>query len=695
MPRPFKHLLCSLLLCSGLAASDLTGALDVHLKDPVFSQGILSTDQGGVVSAQNIRVQAKHIEYKNKVEDGKKVTTLLAEGDLLFEYGGKLFTGTRLEYDFASHKGSLWNGRTMDGIWMIGGDRIDIEGDGRYLIYGAFATSCEGQDPFWKVSAKSIEIVKGSLLKIKDVQFRFFNAPLFWLPSFKTNLANISDPPLRYKVVWDRGLGPRISMRYRFFSWEELSLFFRLDYRITKGPGGALESEYFSKDNRTTFVTRSYGSFDKEVSDEEGWKRYRLQGLFDHVSEDQKTTLHATYDKYHDLKMISDFPSSDFEIDTQKRTQLLLQHQEDIVFGSIRAEPRLNPFESINQKLPLAKAGMRPISIGPTGILSENYVNAGYLDYIYAHDLTDVYPALHETHAWRIETRNRLYRPFSAGPLHVTPAVGIIGIFYNNNPFREAVGQGVLTYGGKAKASFYRRYPSVKHIITPYLDYFGLSHPKAHLDRHYTFSINDGLYQINSLKIGINNQLFSKNSLFSSPSLGIDVYTYAFFNDKTFTKTCPKGYLSARWSQPSYFLEALTCWNFQENLLDFSNLKAEVTVNASAAFTLEFRHRSRFDWRKADHESFILDMARSISDLENSPLSDKRNTLLGQVQVQISPTWSCHIASHFGWGRLFEPAYSSYKIDLLALLASHWRLRTSYMHTTNDDRVSLQLQLVK
>jgi hypothetical protein len=694
--QSFSQFLCCLCFSSCLLASDFSGNVEVRLKEPSFEDGVLKTDQGGVITSQEIRIQAKKIKYTNKTEDGKKVISLTAEGDLLFEYGGKIFVGSRLQYDFVKGTGTLWDGRTSEGIWFVGGDKIDLEGNGNYAIYGAFVTSCENTKPFWELSAARVKLNEKSQLSTSKVQFKFFEVPVFWLPSFKANLKNITSPPLRYKVVWDRGIGPRISMRYRVFSWEDLSLFLRLDYRITKGPGGAVESEYFSKDERTTFVTRTYGAYDKEVPDEHGFKRYRLQGLFHHDSKDGKTITHATYDKYHDLKMISDFPSSDFEIDTQKRTQFLLQHQEDIAFGSFRVEPRLNAFESINQKLPLAKAGIRPMSIGSSGLLSENFVSAGYLDYVYAHDLNESYHGiLHETHAARLETRNRLYRPFVVGPLHVTPTVGLIGIFYNNNPFKKSVGQGVITYGGKAEIPFYRRYSTFKHTLEPYIDYFGLTHPRSKLRNHYIFTIEDGLNEINSLKMGLCNKFFLKNSPFFSPAFNLDLHTYAFFNDKMFKKTCPKGYLFATWSQPSYLLTAESCWNFEEGVLDFANLRTDVTVNAHAAWALEFRHRSRYDWRKADHESFILDMARSIPEMEDSPLSDKRNTFLSQIRIRISPTWSFHFSSHHGWGRLFEPSYNSYKIDLFTLLASHWKFKGSYMHTTNDDRVSVGIQLVK
>ena len=97
----------------------------------------------------------------------------------------------------------------------------------------------------WEINAKKVKITEDYLLSARNIRFRFFKIPLFWLPSFKSNLKAFSDPPIRYKVVWDKGLGPRLTMRYRVFSWRDFNLFFRLDYRLKRGFGGPLESEYF------------------------------------------------------------------------------------------------------------------------------------------------------------------------------------------------------------------------------------------------------------------------------------------------------------------------------------------------------------------------------------------------------------------------------------------------------------------
>jgi hypothetical protein len=683
----------SLSLCS--SEQTAKNDIEVQLKEPYFKEGILKTERGGIVTSEEMRLQARIIQYTNKVENGQKITELIAQEEILLEYRGSFFTGSKLQYDFIRQTGTLWDGRTGQGIWFIGGDVLQLSTEKGCIVQNAFVTTSESQDLDWAIHAKSVSITPDKQLSASNIHLNIFHVPVLWFPSLKSNLGFVSDPPIRYRIIWDKGVGPRATVRYRFFSWEELNLFFRLDYRLTKGPGAAFESEYLSQDNRTLCTTRSYGAYDKVVYDESGLKRYRLQGLLTHESLDKKTHVHLTYDKFSDLKMISDFPSSDFEIDSQKRTRLLIEHKEDIAFSTVDFEPRLNNFDSINQKLPLIRAGIKPFSIGNLGIFSENSVSVGYLDYVYANEASHSHSSLHERHAARLETKNQLYRPFFVGPCHVTPSIGIIGIFYNNNQKRRSVGQGAFTYGGDVHMSLHRRYENYTHRIDPYIQYTGLTRPKADPLLHYTFTIEDGLHSINSLRLGIKNTLFSYNSSFFSPNLFFDLYTYGFFGSTPFAQVFPKSYLLTSWSRPSYRVEGFFCWNFQESLLDFSNLLTEITVNENAAFAIEFRHRSRFDFRKANHENFLVNMAHPTKELRDSLLSDGRNTCLGRLQVRLSPKWSCHLASHYGWGRMSEPSYLSFKMDLLTLLASKWQLKFSYTHTTNDDRFAMQMQLVK
>ncbi len=645
--------------------------ITINLKDPTFNHGVISTDQGGIISTNNLRIQARKIEYINKIDNGVAVKKVVAEGDILLERNEGVFVGSKLEYDFNSHTGTLSNGRTCTDYWFLGGDEIFLEADGSFVITNAFLTTVEGQDNWWELKSSKIGISNNNLLSAKNISFRFFKFPVLWLPSFKANLKWIKEAPVRFSFLWEQILKQKISIRYQLYSTETFGLYGRLDYRFKYGPGAAIETDYHSLDQRTVFQTKTYGAFDKIVPQESGDKRYRLQGLITTHSRNEKTHFHMRYDKLSDDKMPQDFKSDDFELNTQKRTILWVSHQEENYFGKFNFQPRINNFQSINQQLPLVKAGVRPFALGSSGIISENQFSAGYLDYVFLKRIEKVLPSLK---SGRFATQNTLYRPLHLGPVNLTPKAGVIGIFYTNNPQHASIGQGMVTYGGELNTQISRNYASLKHTVEPYVTYEGLTKPLASNNNHYIFNLEDGYTTLNQIRYGFNQSIYSLKRPSFLPRFSWDLYTYGFFGKTAFHQTYPKGYTDFVIRKSFLTIKAEIAYNFQERLFDYTNGKADVTVNENFAFGIEMRHRSKYDWRKADHRNFILDVATPIEELVHSPVSDGRDTFLTRMQLRLSPLWTCHFESHHGWGRRNEPRYNEFHLKLTTLVTGKWHL---------------------
>ncbi|NNM43341.1 MAG: LPS-assembly protein LptD [Chlamydiae bacterium] len=721
MPIPKKFLFSLLFFTSlsslGISQEFTNPELQVNLKDPEFSHGVVSTDKGGIVSMGNLRIQAQKIEYIDKIENGTHIQKVVAEGNLLLEYEKQFFVGSKLEYDLTTKKGTIWDGKTFTGVWFLGGDKIDIEEDGTIYIHNAYITTSENQEKTWNIDASRIKVSPSQILTAEDIKIRFVKIPLFWFPSFKTNLKMFSSSPVRYKVVWDKGLNAKLSARYRVFASEYSDVYARLDYRINRGFGGAIESEYYSDDGRSSFLTKNYVAQPRnkvvpdedEVQGETNKKRYhyRFQGMFHSQSQNEKTVADLTWDKLSDNKLPGDFKNDDFEINTQKRTLLRIQHVENISVSSFRIQPRINSFQSINQELPLAAVGIHPLSLGSSGIISQNNFQVGYLDYVFAKELS---PQVSNFDSVRLSTRNELYRPIPLKYFTLTPHVGYVGIFYSNTPkensrFPESQNvparnsptgpsrqQSILSYGVDTNTRFFHTYSKYRHMIEPYVFFQGLTHPTAGLDDHYIFNIDDGYVHINMLRVGVRNSLYKRTNF--TPTFVVDTFSYAFFHQVTYHTTFPKAYTNFSWNLPSLNFKTELCWNVAENVLDYSNFLANWTVNAHLALGLEYRHRSKFDWRKSDRENFVIDFARPLEELLHSPISDGRNTFLGRVSARLSPKWSAYYECHVGWGRRHEPNYDSQKIELVTMLTTHWKARVCYEHMPNDDRFTWKVSLV-
>lgn len=669
-----KRFLIPLTLFLGtLAAEDY----DINLKDPVFTNGTISTDQGGIISNNELRIQARHIEYTNRIENGVAIKKIIAEGDLLLEYNGRIFIGKKLEYNLLTKTGTMLEGRTSTDYWYVGGDEIELQADGSFWISNAYLTTVESQDAWWEVRSSRIDINEKSLLSAKNIKFKFFDIPVFWIPSFKFDLKMVKDSPIRYKLIWDQVLKQKLSMRYQLYSTETFDLFGRLDYRFKRGPGAAIETDYHSRDERTVFQTKNYGAYDKVVDDEKGKKRFRLQGLFTTHSMDEKTKAYLAYDRLSDDKMPQDFKSDDFELNTQQRTIFWVSHHQDNYFAHMNIQPRINYFQNINQQLPLVDLSLRPFPLGHSKIIFDNRFSGGYLDYVYSRELSKF---LRSTKAGRFETNNSIYRCFHWGPMTFTPSVGVIGIFYTNNPHHHSTGQAIGSFGFDLHTQLYKSYSCVKHTVQPYVRYTGLTSPTSPTHNHFVFSIEDGYAHENLFRPGIFQAFYPiANSLL--PNITLDLYTNVFAGHTQFGRGLPKLYATADFSYPSWHVATDIVYNMQELLFDRTNIRTECTFSENAAFSLEFRHRSKFDWRKADHENFIVDIDRPIDELIHSPLSDGRNTLLSHFQFRFSPLWTCHIDTHHGWGRKNEPRYDSYEIRLSTLLTGRWQVSVGYKYT--------------
>jgi len=665
----------------------------VNLKNPVYQDGVLTTVDGGVISSDGIRIQAQKIIYTNRIENGVQVQKVEASGDLMIEYGKRYFVGTKLEYDLIKQTGMLYEGKTFIDLWYMGGEKIALKPDQSFNIYGAFITTSESQNTFWDVHTPRVKISKERILSCKSVRFRFFKFPIFWLPSLRMNLKFLADPPIRYKLDWDKGQGPRVSMRYRIYSWDLFTLYLRLDYRLKRGPGGAIESDYESEDKRKIFKTKSYFAHDTSIKDPHELKnRYRFQGLAFYESINQKTTMRMVWDKISDRRMPEDFKSVDFEINTAKRTQLLFRNETPAVITGLNYRPRINNWQGFKQEVPTILGSLHPFIVGRSGIISENRLRIAYLDYVYAAEINDVIP---DFHSGRFEIRNQIYRPFKWNPFIVTPFAGFTGLVYTNNPHEETVAQGIFCYGARANTFFFKNYNRRKHGIEPYLVYEGLTSPQTPSNKVFIFDINDGYHRLNLLKVGVRNSIFSLRSRSFLPKCVLDLYTYGFFADETYSRTFPKGFMSLTLNFKNLAITSLAGWNFEENVFEVGNIKTDWTINEDFAFSLEIRHRSRFYWRKDNYDNFILDVARSIESLRHSPLSDQRNTALARASIRLSPQWIAQIQAHYGWGRKTEPSYYETKIDLITMLTSSWKARITYQHTVDDDRFTGAISLVK
>ncbi len=673
----------------GISVSELT----VDLRNPSFSDGVLITSEGGVIKNNDLRIQAKNIRYTKKKEQGRETHQIEAENDLMVIYKNRVFVGQKLKYDFMQKQGVIYQGKTYISPWYLGGDEIELKADGQYIIKEVSITTCESSNSAWDIYAQKIKVEKRDLLAAEKVRLRIFKAAALWLPSFKINMKSfLSKPIIRYKIDIDKPFSPRISLRYQIYSWRDFALFIRGDYRLAKSGGGALETEYFPEHKRSSFVTKNYVARDLVPNDPHNRKRYRFQGAYHGISENKKTSVDLTWDKYSDIEMPADFKSADFEINTAKKTELNVRNQKKKIISILHAQHRANPFNTLKQDLPSLFSHIHPFKWPQLGLSFSNWLKIAYLDYAYSDKLKS---ELFEFKALRAQFYEEILRKIDLKALSLTPYVGVTGLFYSDSPSSEVKPQGTFFYGCTLKSSFYRDFTNHQHLMIPYAKYEGYSKPLTKNEDVYIFSIADGFHRLDLVKIGLKNSLISLRENKFSPVFEFDLYSQAFLHKSVPMISFPKGYWDLRLLLSSFSLINQNAWNIEHNQFDYAKLRLGWTASEDLALSVEYRYRSQYAWRKAAEDNFILDITRNEKILLESPVSDRRHVILSRLYCNVTPYVSFEWQSHHGFGRKGEPPYNEFEMNFFVKLATAWKIKLGWQHTKTDNRFTFDYFLLK
>ncbi|SCA63762.1 Uncharacterized protein SCG7086_BD_00050 [Chlamydiales bacterium SCGC AG-110-P3] len=662
----------------------------VDLRHPIYSDGVLTTTEGGVVTGPNLRIQARHIVYTRKVIDGEDVFRLEADGDLMVEYNGRVFVGEQMEYNFATKEGYVYSARGAIVPWYFGGDTIHLLTDGSFIIYEGYITTSENRSTEWQIRSSEVRIYENSLLHASNVQFRFVNLPLFWIPTYRANLKTMWRMPIRYHARWSGRLGPRVGMSYLLMSWDDWEAFLLLDYSFRRGLGGGLETIYEDPSGPRRFYTRNYVANDNSVEEPNRRERYRFSGQY----QDEfpcGLSVTASYDKLSDKYMADDYYQRGFDSQAIGRSQIAIQQRTCDWIATLFVHARFNEFQSVKQQLPTLSLHVRPWDLFCSGIISDTKMRGSYLNFRYDEDLLDI----SNFSSARCELGQRLYRPFNFGAATVTPEIGATAIYYSNGPPGHSAAQVVGTAALQAEVPFYRTICSVKHTVTPYVRHEAFSASSEPVVDHYLFDIDDGWHDLNMTRFGIRNAVYSqgchsdvKRRIFA------DLYANAFFTTRAISQRIPYVHLDAIWDITDCVRSSVsTAWDIDRRELRYYNTRLGYTASAKLAFAVELRHRSNYAWRKADSGNYFLDVFLSESELRQSNLSDQRNAAIGHIYYQYLPTWALELQSRFGWNRLNESSYSEFQADLHGHLRGGWILRLSYQRRENDDRFAINIGL--
>ncbi len=656
----------------------LPEAFDIQLESPSFSNGVLTTDQGGTLKGKNLFVQAKNIRYTRT----KEVNKIEAQGDLFMQIKDRPYKGEKVEINLDTNRATIWNGCTEADEWYIGGRVIEIDPEGKALFHDAYVTTSENEQNDWSIEASRVEVLPGDKLSTENVRFYFVRMPLLWLPKYTMNLAEEKSAPFSYRFRWGGSEGARIGVTYGFSSFNNWKTKLISDYNFKYGLGGGLIANWKNPAKYSSYQSLWYGAQARDKT----WKsgRYRFQGIYLKSWVKQDVHLRAMYDKLSDREMKTDFADHTINDAVVGKTEAKLWKTTPNWIGSVDATVRVNNFQDVKQELPLLVFNTRPQVLGRSGIVLESKVSAGYLDYVYANQT----PNVTNYASSRSELNQNIYKTLLVSPFAITPRAGYHLIQYSSSPQHSQRFQALATAGVDVKTRFIASNPFCCQIVEPYLSYDYITQPQVSSNDHYVFDLEDGWAKLNTLRFGLKQHLMlTPNRNGFSRQLLFDLYARAFYSQHVYSMAIPKTYLNATLlATPWQTYTLSTAWDQDNKVLDHINLMGRFTVSDKLAFTLEWRKRSAFCWRKIDNDNFIVDMVRPQHVLRNSEMSDKRQFARATFFWQIIDNLDFEGGIRHGWGRTNSPNYYEWDLTLGTLVRGALVVKFTYEKRYHDTR---------
>lgn len=665
---------CSLGYAFLPTISGFGDGFDIQLQEAVYGDGSIKTEKGGIIKAKDLFIQAQMLEYIRTGEGTSFVHKIIAKDKLFVTYKGRSYQGEKAEIDLTTGKLTVWNGCMQSGLYFIGGKLIEVHSDGKAEITNAYVTTSENERSDWTITAASATVSQNRHIQAKNATFYFIHLPLFWVPSFSSDLLHADGGPFRYRVRWGGSEGLRLGISYLFNTGpcKQRAL---LDYSIKNGLGTGLLTSYKSHDSEAKFDALNYIAQGKDKS----WDsvRYRCEGYYQNYFAEPNLRFTLMYDKLSDKKMKTDFADHAVSDVRAGLTEATLWREEPNWKANLNTRVKINEFQTVKQELPLFSFNQRPKPLGNTRLILDNRFSAGYLNYNYAHNT----PSVHNFESSRTELSQRLFSTWVASPIAITPLVGYRLIQYSNSPQHDARLQAIGELGIGAKTRFVSSSQLGQQILEPYVQEMSLTKPPVQPHKTYIFDIEDGWTQMNMLKYGIRHSWYLPSSQSFTPKIITDFYSRSFFASHHLPKDPYKIWLASTWdATPKVSYKLDTAWDVRRHLVDHWNLAMRRTISRTLAVVLEWRQRSAYSWRKVDPENFIVDAVRSPHRLRHSEMSDKRRTFLCSLCWSPTPAVDIDFTSYFGFRHDSPRRYTNYEVNITSLIRGALRVTVTFFH---------------
>ena len=149
----------------------------------------------------------------------------------------------KIRYDFLTEEGTLAPGSGFYEPWYGRSETMETEGVEKMIFYGGSASTCDEDEPHYRIEAGELVIYPEDKLVARNVTFYFGKVPVLWLPWFRRSLK--SDCRGFFFYPGYRGKWGFFFLSGYHWCVPGLSTTFHLDYRHRRGWAYGLDGNFY------------------------------------------------------------------------------------------------------------------------------------------------------------------------------------------------------------------------------------------------------------------------------------------------------------------------------------------------------------------------------------------------------------------------------------------------------------------
>ncbi len=449
------------------------------------------------------------IRYKDAVLCADKVrfNTLTkdawAEGDVRLNRPGSEWVGPTVFYNFDTQELRADEVRGFFDPVYVRGESIEKTSSNEYFAAHVTLTTCDYEQPHYRVQATRAEIYPGDRVVLHNVTLRLGDVPVFWLPVMVFSLKAEAQPlSIATGVSSSSGFFLLTTTYWRLNPKVQLSV--DLDERTQRGFGVGGGVTYNAGPWGEGRV-RSYYINDKHPEDkmdrEQGidipYNRYRVQ--WEHQqSFTNDVSLTVQVNKLSDPQIIHDFFRDEFRRDREPETIVDVTKTWPNSTLSLYVRPQLNDFFAEVERLPQLTWAVNRMRVAGTPVFYEGNSSAAELHDVPGNTNNPSFMG----NSVRLDTFHQLVLPqFWFGWLSVVPRAGADVTYYSRAPQPSGEIEDATRYvydlGAAVSFKVSRTWNDVhnerfavnglRHIIQPFADYQWVPTPNVRSNELFQF----------------------------------------------------------------------------------------------------------------------------------------------------------------------------------------------------------------